>query len=102
MSSNNICNITFKDLAKFYDEHRDNFSKFITKDIHNDLIMNSDLTPAEMLNRWNKRVAKNQTIAMNEVQFKKYYPNEVFVNEHIVATRNIAQAQEEAIQEESN
>ena len=73
------CNVTFKDLAKLYYEHRDNFSKFITKDIHNDLIMNSDLTPAEMLNRWNKRVAKNQSIATSEVQFKKYYTNKVLL-----------------------
>ena len=97
--SSNSSSVTFKDLAKFYDEHRDNFSKFITKDIHNDLIMNSDLTPAEMLNRWNKRIAKNQTIAMSEVQFKKYYPNEVFVTEYTVVTRNITQAQERVIQE---
>ena len=67
--------VTFKDLAKFYDEQRDNFSKFITKDIHNDLNMSSNLTLAEMLNRWNKRIAKNQIIAMSEVQFNKYYPN---------------------------
>ncbi len=74
--------VTIKYVIDFYDNHREYFANYITKGIHADLVMNSDKTPAELLNSWNNIKLRGNHIGLTKEQFNHYYPNVDFDKLH--------------------
>ena len=109
--------VTIKFVIDFYDTHREYFANYITKGIHTDLVMNSEKTPAELLEAWNATRSRGHHVGLKKEQFEHYYPNVDFDKRHEIGqvlTEVIAESEdsevehpvtlpvEEAIQEQSN
>ena len=74
--------VTIKYVIDFYDTHREYFANYITKEIHADIVMNSDKTPAELLDGWNEKRARGYHVGLTKEQFEHYYPNVDFNKRH--------------------
>ncbi len=81
--------VTIKQVIDFYDTHREYFANYITKDIHADLVMNSEFTPAELLDKWNATISRGHHIGLHEAKFKQYYPNVDYSKRHEIGQQNI-------------
>ena len=74
--------VTIKNVIDFYDTHHEYFANYITKEIHADLVMNSDKTPAELLDGWNATRPRGHHMGLTKEQFEHYYPNVDFNKRH--------------------
>jgi hypothetical protein len=94
--------VTIKQVCDFYDTHRENFANYITKGIHTDLVMNSECTPAELLDKWNKAIASGRHIALNRERFQHYYPNVDYAKRYEIGdviTQIIGESEDESEEE---
>ena len=67
--------VTIKNVIDFFDTHCEYFASYITKEIHTDLVTNSDKTPVELLDSWNEKRARGHHMGLTKEQFEHYYPN---------------------------
>ena len=74
--------VTIKYVIDFYDTHREYFANYITKEIYEDLVMNFDKSPAELLDGWNEKRARGHHMGLTKEQFEHYYPNVDFNKRH--------------------
>ena len=81
--------VTIKQVINFYDTHRAYFANYITKEIHTDLVNNSDYTPAELLAKWTRHIANGHHIGLHEAKFKQYYPDVDYAKRHEIGQQNI-------------
>ena len=92
--------VTIKQVIDFYDTHREYFANYITKDLHADLVMNSEFTPAELLDKWNATISRGHHIGLHEAKFKQYYPDVDFAKRHEIGQAiseiiNVSESEEE-------